>query len=214
MNLKLEPIKMPEQVEWLRQQRNRPELFKYFRQDKPITPKDQMAWWLTIGSNPHKCRAFLVYVDGFRVGYVGFLPFNAATRTAEFGMFIMPEHQGKGYGATALLALLKHGFEDLKLSHIKSDVLDYPGENRFEFYKKLGFQKREPWLMSYSKGDKRIQSIGFYMSKDTWDKLHGQKREGVLESAGSAAVGQRAQEAGQAGAGLSAGPQNINPPAR
>lgn len=162
-------------VEWLRINRNDPRLYKYFRQDKPITEDDQKKWWR--GLNKNTARLFIVEVDilgkSEKVGSVGFNPFSQRAMSAEFGVFILTEHQGKGYGTKALYLLLKKGFEEYGLRTIYSDVLDYPGEDRFKFYQDLGFVKFPECSqnMRYKKQGNWISSIKFYMHKEIWDSV-------------------------------------------
>lgn len=202
-------------VEWLRTQRNRPELMKYFRQEKEITPIQQAIWWNTIGSNPRKCRPFLInqVIDANvnYVGYAGFLPFQGFARRAEFGIFVIPEFQGQGIGKEALLLLLRNGFEKLGLVNIYSDVLDYPGENRFQFYKDLGFVANDAayQTIQYRKNGVFVKAIKFYMTKEMWDKTHGNKRQDSVGSASTPAVAPEPVKAGKEGDRVPSGKANV-----
>ena len=156
-------------IEWLRTQRNRPELYKYFRQDKPITEIEQKRWWRNTPKN--RMALFLVLDDkSEKVGYVGFNPLSRYARMAEFGTFILPEHQSKGYGRQAMELLLAKGFKEYNLATIYSDVLDYPGENRFAFYEGLGFVKHAVQDKGYVKQGVRVPSIKFYMTREMYEK--------------------------------------------
>lgn len=189
--LSLVEVKDPDQVEWLRVQRSKPELYKYFRQDKPITPVEQSTWWKR--RDRSRLKLFLVQNVNTRIGYVGFNPLNRYARSAEFGIFILPEYHKEGNGTEALSLLLDYGFGHLYLSVIYSDVLDYPGENTFAFYEKMGFVRRENALpKSYPKQGVKINSIPFYMGKETWLSRGERDKngEGQLASVGAAATSQ------------------------
>lgn len=57
------------------------------------------------------------------IGFAGLMPvrFEAAFAPAvEIGWRLLPEHWGEGYATEAAKALLRHGFEDLKLDEIVS----------------------------------------------------------------------------------------------
>ena len=165
-------------VEWVRQMRNKPELMKNFRQNLPISYMEQRRWFAQL--NPKNVCLFTVHLDGpdpIIVGYVGLNPIDNRHSHAEFGIFLDPGYHGKGYGALALKLLLKHGFDELKLHKIYSDVLDYPGENTFEFYKKLGFKSEGRLKEHYSKDGKWIDSIPFAMTRKEYDS-----QKGILES--------------------------------
>lgn len=201
MNIVLRPV-TEKDIEWLRVNRNDPKQYKYFRQDKPITPEEQKRWWRTL--NKTRVRLFIVEDHDLpeeqrAVGYVGLNPLNLYASSAEFGIFITIPNMGKGYGKAAMLALLKHGFRDLHLSSIYSDCLQYPGENRFGFYKKLGFLPfaEACQMIRYRKQGKYIPSLKFYMTRDRYEELHGKDRPTGLASAIGKAAGVLQKVAGQ-----------------
>lgn len=177
-------VETPEHVEWLRVQRSRPEVYKYFRQDRPLSIDEQRRWWRSL--NRTRVKLYIVLnEDNEWIGYVGFNPFSLVSRTAEFGIFVLPEFQGKGYGTLMMKEILRRGFEDHNLSSIYSDVLDYPGENRFAFYEGLGFEAHPPEAQGrgYMKLGKYIPSLKFFMTKDKWFSMKekdGQNRNGGL----------------------------------
>lgn len=187
--VRLVPVLTSSDIEWLRVQRSRPELYKYFRQDAPISEDQQRRWWKSVDKTA--VRLFIVENrEGERVGYVGFNPYLPRAAKAEFGIFIIPEYQDRGYGALALRQLLQKGFEDFNLSTIYSDVLNYPGENRFGYYKKLGFEAFPPehQTIRYRKQGKMIPSIKFFMTKDMWRALNGKDFDGGVEPFSSRAA--------------------------
>jgi len=126
----------PEDLDWLRDQRNREELMQYFNQFCLFTLSDQKKWYegevLT-----KKCYPFIVWDDKVPIGYCILRDFNWVVKEAEFGIFIIPEQQNKGYGKKSLLTLLKFGFENLNLHRIYSTVFEF--NKAIGIYKKLGF---------------------------------------------------------------------------
>ena len=177
-DISLVPVSTPEQVEWLRVQRSRPELYKYFRQDRPISINEQRIWWN--GLNKTRVKLYLIHDGDERVGYVGFNPFSLGAKNAEFGIFIIPEFQRKGYATRAMLKLLEIGFDQYNLSYIYSDVLDYEGENRFDFYEAMGFiaYPKEHQTRGYLKNRHWIPSIRFFMNKDMWLERRAKQENG------------------------------------
>ncbi len=179
----LRSLSSPADVEWLRVQRSRPELYRYFRQDKPITVVEQHRWWKSLDKN--KARLFIVEDGDKKVGYSGFLPFNHYALSAEFGIFIIPEFQKKGYGKQALNALLKKGFEEYRLSTIYSDSLRYPNEKRWEWFQSFGFLPYAEACQGkrYKKQGVWVPSIKFYMTKDRYMEKNGQNGIGAVGAA-------------------------------
>lgn len=160
--LRFVPVRTPTDREWLRKERNRPELMKYFRQSRPITKKEQAEWWKHL--NKKNARLFIVATkNGGRVGYVGLNPIDWRHKHAEFGIFMVPEAQGAGYGKRALRFLLSYGFGKLGLHKIYSDVIEYPNENRFEIYRRIGFTKEGAYREHYRKKGRWLHSIPFSM---------------------------------------------------
>lgn len=58
--------------------------------------------------------------DGRMIGSCGFTKFNFASDSAEIGYVLNPHDHGKGYGTEAVEAVLKFGFETLKLHRIEA----------------------------------------------------------------------------------------------
>lgn len=186
--MKLVPVTTPEDVEWLREQRNNPAMYKYFRQDRPITPEEQSKWWKNL--DHRKVRLYLMIEQGKRIGYCGFNPINLYASSAEFGIFVIPERQGDGYAELGMRYLLDIGFNSMHLATIYSDCLDYPGENRFGFYARMGFiaHPQECQTVRYKKQGAWVPSIKFYMTKDMYTERNGQKVDGGMATGPAAPV--------------------------
>ena len=150
-------------LEWLRTQRNRPEIMRYFRQTNPITPAYQEHWYEIFSKGDGLCYVVIGGESGHKVGYVSLNPIDRRHKHAEFSIFIIPEERGKGYGKRALVKLLRIGFEVEGLHKIYSDVLDYPGEGRFGFYQNMGFEFEGRNRQHYLKDGKWVDSIQFSM---------------------------------------------------
>lgn len=209
MNIKIDPMTVDD-IEWVRQERNRPEAYRYFRQDKPISEDEQKKWWRTLDHN--KIRLFVMRkVSGDRVGYVGFNPLNQYAMTAEFGIFIVPGEQKNGYARQALLWLLKHGFYDLNLRTIYSDCLEYPGENRFDFYEKFGFVKHPIQDVRYKKQGVWVASTKFFMTKERYDELYDEDKGSLAVLAASIPKANKWQREGKKGGRVYSGANNVKP---
>lgn len=166
--IKLVPVGFND-LSWLMHQRNRIELMKYFRQNIPLTITDQIKWWSDQSKSNR--QLFIIRDNETNVGYVGLAPINAQHNHAEFGIFIIPEFQGKSYGKKALMLLLEYGFEKLKLHKIYSDVMCYPKEDRFKFYNDIGFKIEGINREHYFKNGGWIDSIQFSLLDREWEKI-------------------------------------------
>ena len=123
-----------EDLNWLADQRNRPELRRWFRQPSLLSEQDQGTWYQSIRAfGP----TFILHEGLKRLGYISLNHIQWTHRTAEFSIFVIPEVQGKGYGGTGLAWLLDHAFNDLNLHLVYGEV--FSGNPGMTLYKKLGF---------------------------------------------------------------------------
>lgn len=132
---------------WLAEQRNRPELRRWFRQPTLLTSQDQERWFTGIQSfgpsfiieNAIEDPLTRTGCNSFRVGYASLNHVNWVTRSAEFSLFISPEHQKLGLGGQALKWLLDHAFLDLNLHLVYGEV--FAGNPAMRLYEGMGFKQ-------------------------------------------------------------------------
>lgn len=160
--MRLIPVTNQHHAEWLRIQRNRPELMKYFRQSKSLMKREQQRWWKNL--NRKNVRLFIVEDKGHWCGYVGLNPIDWRHNHAEFGIFIVPEFQKRNVGKRALTKLLRYAFTELGLHKVYSDVIDYKN-SRIKFFTELGFKIEGINRGHYFKGGSWRDSIQIGMLK-------------------------------------------------
>ena len=85
------------------------------------------------------------------LGWIQLSNLNLTWGTAEVGIVIDEELWGSGYGHDALTAILKYGFEDLRLHRIGAEILSINSPSK-RLFEKLGFShegvKREAMFTS------------------------------------------------------------------
>ena len=160
-------------LEWLREQRNRPEINFYFNQYDFISKEEQNEWYekdvLT-----KKFYAFIIEDTSFKkIGYVGLKTLNWILRSAEFSIFVIPEEQKKGYGKEALREILRFGFENLNFHRIYSTVFDF--NKAIEVYKKVGFEVEGMLRDTCFKKGRYWNSYYISMLEDEYKKLYHSK---------------------------------------
>lgn len=156
----------PSDAEWLRQQRNRPELMQWFRQEHAITSKEQKLFFKQYQRDRARKTDYiflpqLVTKSGKeRIGYARLHKIDRRHGTAEFAIFIVPEYQRRGHGEQSLRLLLDYGFRTLKLRRIYSDVIE--GNKSLKLFKKVGFQAEGMTREAYMKNGspKNAHAIG------------------------------------------------------
>lgn len=113
--------------------RNNYDIWKWCRQNGPITYSQHSSYWhLVDGCNDKKFFA-IVAADGtlgatpttFKtVGCAGLTSIDNVNSSAEFSLYIGPEYHRKGYGKTALKTLIEYGFNYLNLNSIWGETFD------------------------------------------------------------------------------------------
>ena len=81
---------------------------------------------------------FVVDVGGATVGQCDMVHFDMLARTAEVGIALHPDAQGKGYGTDALRVLVRFGFERRNLRRLHLRVLA-SNTAAVASYRKVGF---------------------------------------------------------------------------
>jgi len=158
--------------------RNDYKIRKFCRQHTLIDIYSQQEWLIEQVENP-KIKMFgvgifdsktnpkdLTLAPTIDVGVCGLTSIDFINRSAEFSLYIAPEHQKKGYGKKALELLLKHGFEDWNLERIWGETYDKnPASKTFEI---VGMQKEGTLKNSYFREGKYIDSHIYAILKDDY----------------------------------------------
>jgi RimJ/RimL family protein N-acetyltransferase len=102
--------------------------------------------------------------DNSFIGFIGlaYQEYEAHfTPCVDIGWRLAKEHWNNGYATEGALRCLKYGFDDLKLSNIKSicSTINKPSENVMI---KLGMQKIDVFNHPKLKGDRRLESCFLY----------------------------------------------------
>lgn len=158
-----------EYLEWLRQQRNDPELRQYFRAWKDISKDQQQVWYKERGNNTNLAHVYFQIMlksnDGCSandiIGCCGLHYIDWRLRSAEFGIFLAPYFQGCGYGKEALTMLCDFGFLEMNLHKIWCEVFD--NNKAIGLYRKLGFKDegvlRDNYFCNGRYGNSYVMSI-------------------------------------------------------
>lgn len=81
--------------------RNRPEVYRFFFNPRPVTQEEHEKWFYKILNNAHVLFLMGLYQNN-ECGTVRF-DFNPEFDTAEVGIYIIPEFFGRGIGGQMLL---------------------------------------------------------------------------------------------------------------
>ncbi len=125
----------------LREWRNDPANYRWFRQNDFINDLTQAAWYEKIAKDPaiamYKVTASSTDRPESMVGVVGLTGISYVYRRAEISIMVPQRLQGRGVGSSALHLLVSHAFTNVGLHSLHAEVLaENPAAVRFE---KLGF---------------------------------------------------------------------------
>lgn len=117
-------------IEWLRNQRNDPDMRKYFREWKDISVSSQIKWYNSRGNNSNMNHVYFeihsnASTDSSLIGCAGLHYINWRTRSAEFSIFLSKNSRGKGYGNDALQTMFEYGFKEMNLHKIWGEVYEF-----------------------------------------------------------------------------------------
>lgn len=134
-----------ENIEWMRQRRNNPELRKFFREYRDITKSQQLKWYNSKGNNSDPNNIYFqimkkndILVDKI-VGCCGLLNINWILRSAELSIFLDTENHGNGYAKEALILMYDYFFNEVGGHKIWAEVYEF--NKAMGLYKKIGMKE-------------------------------------------------------------------------
>lgn len=164
----------PEDIEWMRIQRNLPEMRKYFREWKDISKDQQAKWYASRGNNSDPNHVYFKIMDnmtGTLVGCCGLHYVDWRLRSAEFGIFLCKDVRGQGMGGEALALLFDYGFREMNLHKIWCEV--YSNNASVNLYRRLGFKDDGILRDNYFHDGRYGDSIMMSVLEDEWFDAHG-----------------------------------------
>lgn len=168
----------PEDIEWMRQQRNDPELRRYFREWKDISRDQQADWYRSRGNNSDPNHVYFKIMQKHEkkpgelwdrhklIGCCGLHYIDWRLRSAEFGVFLDLKCRGKGMGKEAIHMLFDFGFKEMNLHKIWCEV--YDNNAAIDFYRALGFVQEGVLRDSYFCEGKYGNSIVMSVLENEW----------------------------------------------
>lgn len=138
--------------------RNDPTIWKWCRQYKLISEAEQFVWVSSLSSTPSVYMLGIydpyIGVRDIPVGVCGLTSIDRHNQSAEFSIYIAPDHQGNGYAEDALKVLLRHAFSDWNLNRVWGEV--YSGNPALENFERVGFRREGILRQAYFRDGKFI----------------------------------------------------------
>jgi RimJ/RimL family protein N-acetyltransferase len=107
----------------------------------PDSPERLKKWIseLTVAEPwKHDFRMMIENIEGECVGTINSHTCNARAGTFQYGIYIQPEHQSKGYGTQAIQLLLTYFFHELRYQKVNVTIHAF-NEGSIRLHRKLGF---------------------------------------------------------------------------
>ncbi len=141
----------------------------------PLTQKS-MDWYLTKTNNLESSDAFIYKVIDVNteetVGHISLGGISRKNRSARISRVLIgsSQHKGKGYCRDMVRALLKIGFEDLKLHRISLGVYDF-NKAALKCYQSSGFSIEGVSREILLQNDKWWSLVEMSILEDEWRKI-------------------------------------------
>jgi RimJ/RimL family protein N-acetyltransferase len=139
----------------------------------PLTPSS-MEWYISNTNDLNSSDAFIYKVINDETGeVVGHISLGAISRKNRSGrisrVFISDDHKGKGYCRQMIEAILKIGFEDLKLHRISLGVYNF-NSAALKCYQSAGFTIEGTTRDVLMYNDKWWSLVEMSILEDEWKK--------------------------------------------
>ena len=132
-------------LEQLRNWRNREDYRKYFREYREISRDMQMAWYESKVLKDNSTIMFAIRSNetDSLLGCCGLCYINWVNRHADLSLYIGYENSyidDMGYAEEACKLLFDYGFKELALNKIWTEIYEFD-EKKLSLYDKLGFER-------------------------------------------------------------------------
>jgi len=142
-------------LEYFRDWRNSPEIWKNNTQFTFLNMKNQKKWFKSLSKKDSKKEMFtIVNSKNMPVGICGLTNLDPIEKSGKVAIIIGEINvQSKGIGTQGLKLLLEYGFKKKKLHRIEAEVLEF-NKKSLSFFQKFNF-KKEVRLRNYLFRDNR-----------------------------------------------------------
>lgn len=168
---------IPNEIQFLRLERNNFDIRRWCRQKDLIHPAEQELWYQRQAEDPSiEMYAIQDTQSHNLVGVCGLTDVDRHNRNAEFSLYILPKEHRKGYASKGLKTLFNHGFWNLGLNMIWGE--SFENNPARELFKKIGMSEDGKKREAYYKHGQFVDSYFYTVTMREWEKLpHSVKLE-------------------------------------
>jgi RimJ/RimL family protein N-acetyltransferase len=121
----------------IREWRNNYNIWKWCRQNDLISQDSHQKWSESLRDRSD-VKMYAIKNNITVVGVCGLTDIDRINQRAEFSLYINSDHQGQGYGKSALKTLIAHGFMSQNLNVIWGETFE--GNPAYDMFLKLGMK--------------------------------------------------------------------------
>lgn len=150
------------------QWRNHENVRKYMYNDNLITENEHINWLKDLEITDTKI-AFIVLKDEIPIGFVQFYNIDYNKKTAEWGVYLVPDNgfEGKGYGALIEYYAIEYVFSNLLLKKLSCEVLEF-NQTVVKMHKKFGFKDIEYREATKCVKKEKIMEYVLELTREDW----------------------------------------------
>lgn len=147
--------------------RNNPEIYIWSRQRDCLLFAEHKAWLFGLAGR-NDLLMYMIYDPDLKIdlGVCGFINIDHLNRSAEFSIYISPDHKGYKYGEKALRALVDKGFLDYGFNRIWGETFE--GNPALKMFSRLKFNVEGTKRQSYFKNGRFINSHIFSLLRSEY----------------------------------------------
>ena len=125
----------------------------------------EMKNWFNTRTSKLSSKSFAVTLEGERtIGLINIKDIRRVLKVANLGIVFNPRFISKGYGTTALRAIIKYYFEDMNMRSLYLDVAKH-NKRAIKCYEKCGFKKVKKYTIK-SNGISKKEIHSRYIEED------------------------------------------------
>lgn len=89
----------------------------------PTSMNDQQNWYKSLSCNSNHQRFIIINENNIRIGIANLININYKDGNAEHGLLLDKNYQGKGYGYSVVMTIMKYAFHELRLNRLETTII-------------------------------------------------------------------------------------------
>ncbi|USZ68370.1 GNAT family N-acetyltransferase [Halorussus salilacus] len=154
-------------VEFLRDTLNDPEVRARLMTNRPLNRHQEREYFEERISSDETV-SLMICSDGETVGNVSLSPIDQRAGNCEIGLWVAPDHHGRGYGTEASRLLTGYAFDELRMHRVGARVFAHNDASR-RILEKIGFEREGVHRDEAFTGGEYVDVCYYGVLADEWD---------------------------------------------